>query len=127
MIDEPAVNGWIILPEGSTLEGAAEWSLEVQDTSLADAEATVIGKDGGSVTDETATEISFEAPFDPESIDDGFTYTLSATIVDADGNLLFNNDTAIPVISNDAPIDDVEVPVIQVVPSSPMASEEPAE
>ena len=112
--DELAVSGRIVLPEGSTLEGAAEWSLEVQDTSLADAPAEVIGVDGGSVADPAATEIPFAAGFDPASIDDGATYTLSARIVDGAGDLLFVNDTAIPVITNGAPVEGVDVAVIAV-------------
>lgn len=112
--DEPNVNGRIVLPEGSTLESATVWTLEVQDTSLADAAATVIGQDGGPVTDPAATEIPFAAPFDPASIDEGSTYTLSARITDEAGDLLFINDTAIPVITNGAPVDGVDVPVIAV-------------
>ena len=100
-----------MLPEGSTLEGAAEWSIELQDTSLADAEAVLIGADGDALTDATATEIDFEIIYDPSLIDDRFTYTLSARIVNADDGLLFINDTSIPVITNDSPIEDVEVPV----------------
>jgi len=114
--DEPTVNGLIVLPEGSTLEGANVWTLQVQDTSLADAPAVVIGQDGGLVDDETATEIPFAAGFDPEAIDERFTYTLSARIMGADGNLSFINDTAIPVITNGAPVDGVEVPVSVVAP-----------
>lgn len=112
--DEPTVNGQIVLPEGSTLEGVAGWTLQVQDTSLADAPAVVIGIDGGAVTDPTATEIAFAAPFDPASIDEGATYTLSARVMDQSGDLLFVNDTSIPVLTNGAPTDGVEVPVIAV-------------
>jgi putative lipoprotein len=127
-IMEPAVNGTILLPEGTTLAGATEWSIEVQDTSLLDAPAVVIGADAGRVTDETATEILFAAGFDPAGIDERNTYTLSARIVDVDGNLMFTNDTSIQVITNGAPIDDVEVPVIEVTAAfSPMASEVPSE
>lgn len=112
--DEPTVNGRIVLPDGATLEGAASWTLEVQDTSLADAPAVVVGTDGGPVTDPTATEIPFAAPFDPGAIDEASMYTLSARVVDEAGDLLFINDTAIPVISDGAPVDEVGVPVIAV-------------
>ncbi len=36
-------------------------------------------------------------------------------MTDIDGDLLFTNDTSILVITDDAPIDGVEVPVIDVV------------
>ena len=85
--DEPTVNGRIVLPEGSTLEGASVWTLQVQDTSLADAPAVTIGQDGGVVADESATEIAFAAGFDPEAIDQSLTYTLSARIMGVEGDL----------------------------------------
>ena len=113
-ISEPAVSGTILLPEGSTLEGAEEWTLEVQDTSLADASATVIGMDSGTVTDETATEIPFNAPYDGTAIEENGVYTVSARVTDMNGDLLFINDTAILVITNDSPTDGVDVPVIDV-------------
>ena len=127
MVEETAVTGTVLLPEGSTLEGAAEWSVELQDTSLADAPAVVIGTDGDAVTDATATEIPFEIAYDPTDIEETNTYTLSARIVDADGNLVFINNTSIPVLTRDAPSQDVETPVVQPEAFSPMASEAPSE
>jgi uncharacterized lipoprotein YbaY len=125
--DEPAVDGTIVLPAGTTLDEGAEWTIEVQDTSLADAPAIVVGQDGGTIDDPSATEIEFAAPYDAAAIDERNTYTLSARIVDADGNLLYANDTSIPVITSDAPSDDVDVPVIEVPASSPAVSEAPTE
>jgi len=112
--DEPTVNGRILLPDGASLEGAAGWTLMVQDTSLADAPAVVIGADGGAVDDPAATEIPFAVPFDPAAIDESATYTLSARIVSDQGDLLFINDTAIPVLTGGAPTDDVDAPVVAV-------------
>jgi putative lipoprotein len=125
VVGEPAVTGSILLPEGSTLEGADSWSLQIEDTSLADAPATIIAEDGGTISDETATELEFAVAYDPGSIDDRNTYTLRASVLDADGNLMFTNDTAIGVLTNDAPTDDVDVPVVLVAAFSPMASEVP--
>jgi uncharacterized lipoprotein YbaY len=112
--DEPSVNGQILLPEGATLDGAVAWTLAIQDTSLADAPAVVVGATGGAVTDPAAVEIPYLAGYDPDSIEEGSTYTLSARIVDEAGDLLFINDTSIPVITDGAPVDDVDVPVIAV-------------
>ena len=39
---------------------------------------------------------------------------MSARIEDAEGNLLFINDTSIPVVTSDAPSEDVVVEVIDV-------------
>ena len=111
---DDSVTGRILLPEGSTLEGAVAWTLLVEDTSLADAPAEVIGAAAGAVEDPAATEIPFVAGFDPASIEENSTYTLNARIVDEAGDLLFINDTAIPVITNGAPVDGVDVPVVAV-------------
>ena len=35
--DDATVSGQVLLPEGATLEGAAAWTVLVEDTSLADA------------------------------------------------------------------------------------------
>ena len=73
-----------------------------------------LGRGGGSVEDLSATEIPFSVTYDRSLIDERFTYTVSARITDADGNLLFINDTSIPVITGGAPTSDVEVPVIEI-------------
>ena len=112
--DAPTVTGTILLPEGATLEGAAAWTVLVEDTSLADAPATTIGAAAGAVSDPAGTDIPFAAIFDEGSIDESGTYTLNTRIVDAAGGLLFINDTVIPVITNGAPVEDVDVPVVAV-------------
>ena len=52
--------------------------------------------------------------YDPDEIVDNHTYSMNVRIEDADGSLLFINDTHIPVITNGNPTSDVEVPVIEV-------------
>ena len=116
--DGTTVSGSIVLPEGATLEGAAAWTVLVEDTSLADAPAVTIGAAAGAVDDPGATEITFDAIYDAASIDEGATYTLNARITDAAGDLLFINDTAIPVITNGAPVEGVVVPVVAVASGS---------
>ena len=78
-----------------------------------------------SITDLAVTEIAFEIGYDEQLIDPAATYTLQARIEDAEETLLFINDTAIPVITADAPTEDVAVPVIavQAEPGEVMASE----
>jgi putative lipoprotein len=112
--DAPTVSGTVMLPDGATLDGAAAWTVLVEDTSLADAPAATIGAAAGAVTDPSATEISFEAVYDASAVDEGATYSLNARIVDAAGDLLFVNDMAIPVITAGAPVEGVDVPVVAV-------------
>lgn len=114
--EDTTVSGSILVPEGSTLDGAAAWTVLVEDTSLADAPATTIGAAAGAVEDPSVTAIPFAAIYDAALVDESATYTLNARIVAADGALLFVNDTAIPVITAGAPVDDVTVPVVAVEP-----------
>ena len=113
-VDEPSVSGRIVLPEGATLDGAIAWTVELQDTSLADAPATTISAAGGAIEDPAATSIDYAVGYDPASIDESATYTLSARIVSGTGDLLFITDTAIPVITSAAPVEGVDVAVIAV-------------
>ena len=119
------MTGTIILPEGVVLPEGATWSVELQDTSLADAPAVTIGQAGESITDLTVTAIAFEIGYDESLIDPAAVHTLQARIEDAEDTLLFVNDTVIAVITGGAPTEDVDVPVIavQAEPGEVMASE----
>lgn len=92
------------IPEGATL------TVQIQDTSLQDVAATVIGEQ--VIENPGQFPIAYEVVYDPNDIASP-QYTMSARITAADGTLLFINDTAIPVITNGA-TENVEIPVIQV-------------
>ncbi|HAI32761.1 MAG TPA: hypothetical protein DCM48_25150, partial [Thalassospira sp.] len=47
----------------------------------------------------------FVLPYDADDIDPRMTYVIEAKIVNADGDLLFRNDQAYPVLTRDAPSD----------------------
>ena len=51
-------------------------------------------------------------PYDPEAIDEKYSYSMSARIEDGAGKLLFISDTAVPVITRDSPTKDVEIVVV---------------
>jgi putative lipoprotein len=110
---EAEVTGNIILPDGETVPEGATISVQVQDTSRADAAATTIGEqtiDG----DGQGSPIPFAVAYDPDEIEDNLQYSMRVRIEDEDGNLLFINDTAILVITRGNPTSGVEVPVIKV-------------
>jgi uncharacterized lipoprotein YbaY len=96
----------IALPEDAVL------IVQLQDTSLADAPALVMGE-YNAPTNGAQVPLPFAIPYDPAAIVDNHTYTLSARITDGQGNLLFINDTSIPVITNGNPTTNVEVMVVQ--------------
>ncbi len=107
------VTGTIILPEGATVPAGATITVKVEDTSMADAAATTIGEQTIEGNGQ-GSPISFAVAYDPADIEDNHTYTMRVRIEDADGSLLFINDTSIPVITRGSPTQDVEVPVIEV-------------
>jgi len=97
----------IALPEDAVI------TVQIQDTSLADAPATVMGE---QVIQTEGKQVPFEfaVPYDPGEIQDNHSYTMSVRITDGTGKLLFINDTAIPVITRDNPTEEVEIVVVQV-------------
>ncbi|MFL7837987.1 MAG: YbaY family lipoprotein [Candidatus Promineifilaceae bacterium] len=118
------VTGTVTYMERIALPDDAVVNVQLQDTSLADAPAVVLGEQ----TIETAGEqvpIPFEISYNPDDIVEGNTYVVRATINDGDGNLLFTSDTVIPVITNDNPTEDVEI--VTVSAASGEEVEAPAE
>jgi putative lipoprotein len=95
------------IPEGATV------TVQIQDTSLADVAATVMGEQ--IISNPGQFPIAYEVAYDPSQIIDNHTYTMSARITASDGSLLFINDTSIPGITRDSPTEDVEITVVQVV------------
>ena len=55
--------------------------------------------------------VPYELPYDPDDIDERHTYTVFVRI-ETSGSLIYISDTAYPVITNDAPTEDVEVVVV---------------
>ena len=55
--------------------------------------------------------VPYELSYDPDYIDERFTYTVFARI-EASGSLIYIADTAYPVITNGAPTENVEVVVV---------------
>ncbi len=118
-----AVTGSVVYKERIALPDDATLSVQLQDTSLADALATVLGE-VSYVTEGKQVPLPFAISYDPAEIEEGRTYSLSARITDAEGNLMFINDTAIHVITNGNPTTDIDVPVIPVGDTALMPEEE---
>jgi putative lipoprotein len=119
--DESTVSGNIVSKESVTLPDGANIQVQIQDVSVADAPAKVIGEqniDGGG----ESLPIPYEVSYDPSDIDDRFTYSMSVRIEDADGNLIYISDTNTPVITNGNPTENVNINVVPVAPSSSSGS-----
>jgi uncharacterized lipoprotein YbaY len=127
-VADDVVTGQIILPADAIIPPGATVSVQIQDDSVQDVEATVIGETV-TVTPEVTTEgtIPFEVVYDPADIDAVNTYALRVRIEAEDGSLLYDNDTSTPVLTGGAPTTDVAVEVIGVgapIDTEPTAEEE---
>ena len=110
---EATVSGNIVSQESVTLPDGATIQVQIQDVSVADAPAKVIGEqtiDGSS----QSLPIPYEVSYDPSDIDDRFSYSMSVRIEDADGNLIYISDTNTPVITNGNPTENVDINVVPV-------------
>ena len=105
------VTGTVTYMVRSALPDDAVLTVQIQDTSRADAPAVVMGE-SWYVTGGAQVPLPFAVAYNPEFIQENLTYTLSVRITDGEDNLLFINDTSIPVITNGNPTTDVEVVVV---------------
>ena len=111
--NEASVNGTVTYRERIALPSNATITVKIQDVSLADAPAKVIGEitypaDGKQVP------IPYEVKYNPEDIQDNHTYSMLVRIEDSAGKLLFISDTHTPVITRGNPTEDVEILVVWV-------------
>ena len=108
-----SVSGSVTYLQRIALPDDAVITVQIQDTSLADAPAKVLGEQVIR-TNGKQVPFEYEVSYDTKVIQDNHTYTMSARISDGSGKLLFINDTAIPVITRGNPTEDVEIIVVQV-------------
>jgi len=96
-----AVVGYVIVAEPAELPEGAVVTVQLQDTSLQDVAATVIGEQ--IIQGVVSFPIPYQVIYPVSVIEDNHTYSMSVRITDADGNLLFINTSAHLVITNDNP------------------------
>jgi putative lipoprotein len=103
-----AVTGTVIYRERVMLPPDAVLTVRLQDVSRQDVPARLLGEQiyttGGK-----QVPIPFEVPYNPENIDERFSYSISARIEDGDGILRFISDTHNPVITRGSATKNVEV------------------
>jgi heat shock protein HslJ len=92
------------LPEDAMVE------VSIHNRQLADAppEMTLLGMQA-FLTEGQQVPIPYEVFYSPEDVMEGAMYSIGATIRDGAGNLLFVSTTAIPVITNGNPTENVEI------------------
>ncbi len=108
-----AVTGDVTYLQRSALPDDAVVTVQLQDVSLMDVAAQVLGEQIIE-TDGKQVPFPYEVEYDEDEIIDNHTYSMSARITDGEGNLLFISDTANPVITNGNPTSDVEIVTVPV-------------
>jgi hypothetical protein len=106
---KPHISGEVEGPVGE-LEAGLVVTIRLQDVSIADAAAKVLGEQ--VIRDPKAFPISFSVPYDPKQTAPGFRYGIGVRI-EKDGQLKYINDTHIPVI-NEGPTKNVKAPVKKI-------------
>ena len=108
-----SITGEVTYLQRIALPDDAVVTVQLQDTSRQDVAAEVLGEQVIE-TEGKQVPIAYEVEYNEGDIVDNHTYMMSARIEDGDGNLLFINDTAIPVITRDNPTSDVQIMTVPV-------------
>lgn len=112
-VGENTVSGTVTyLPRIALVPGQTV-TVQLQDISLADAPATLIGEQVITITDQQVP-IPFSIAYDPAQIEPGRTYSLRATITTPEGDLQFTTTQVYPVITQDNPTSGIELIVDMV-------------
>lgn len=110
---ESSVTGVVTYQQRIALPPDAIVIVQIQDVSLADAPAEVLGEqviwpEGRQVP------LPYQVKYNLGDIKKNHTYSMSARIENSDGKLLFISDTHTPVITGGFPTKDVEIVVVPV-------------
>ena len=108
------VSGSILYRERIALGPDAVVEVKLVDVSLADAPSKTIGEI--TIVDAGQVPISFEIEYDPEAIDERFTYIIQAKIYER-GELRFVTASHYPVLTRDSASHDLDI-VLEMVASS---------
>jgi putative lipoprotein len=108
---DAVVSGTVTYLQRIALAPNSVITVELQDISLADAPATVLGRSVIVIRDQQVP-VPFVVPYNSADIVEGNRYAVRATITDPTGALIFTSDTVVPVITNGAPTEGVEIVVV---------------
>ncbi|MFN2160893.1 MAG: YbaY family lipoprotein [Candidatus Promineifilaceae bacterium] len=108
-----AVTGSVTYEQAVLLPPETTITVQIQDISRPGSTAAVLGEQVITVGAQFVP-IPYEVSYDPAQIDEEAIYSMRARIEDANGDLLFTNDKAIPVITRGYPTSDVEIMTVPV-------------
>ena len=118
--DAASVTGTVIYRERMALPPDAVVKVQIQDVSLQDVAATVMGEQ--LIRNPGQVPIPYKVAYDPKAIQENHTYAVAARIEDGSGKLLFINTQSYPVITRGNPTEDVQIMVEMVVSAPPPTS-----
>jgi putative lipoprotein len=107
------VTGEVIYKERKALHPLCTITVQLLDTSRADARAVLLGEQSYQ-TGGKQVPLPFEIQYDETQVDPRGTYTVSARILGPDGRLNYISDTSTPVITRNNPVDDIVILVTSV-------------
>ena len=96
-----SVSGTVTYRERLALSDGASLVVEIRDTSYADAAAPLVARQ--TISSPGQVPIKFKVGYNRDDINPRNTYSISASIIEADGRLAFTNDTAFDVITGGNP------------------------
>lgn len=105
------VTGKVIFNGPKDLPSGSHVQIQLQDTSLMDAAAKVMGT--VTITDAKSFPISYKVKYNPSEIIRGHTYSMSARITAPDGKLRYINDMHIGADVSGNNGANIDIPVIQ--------------
>jgi putative lipoprotein len=106
-----SVSGTVTYVEQIALDPASVITVRIEDVSVADAPSTVVAEQR-IVAEGRQVPIPFDLPYDPAGIDPARIFSVSATIEDGGGKLLFVSDTRVPALTGGSPTQGLEVMVV---------------
>ncbi|HJS28728.1 MAG TPA: YbaY family lipoprotein, partial [Anaerolineales bacterium] len=113
LVYNAAVTGVVTYPSDTILPDDAIVTVQLQDVSLQDVPAEILGQDEIQAGGQQAP-IPYVVLYDATRILPNHTYSMSARITDGAGNLLFISDTATLVLTRGNPTHDVEIVAVPV-------------
>ncbi len=98
---DASVSGTVTYRERIALSSDAVVTVQLRDTSYADAAAVLISEQ--IISNPGQVPIDFELRYVSDEIDDRNTYSIRAVITESDGRMAFTNDTAYDVVTRGNP------------------------
>ena len=113
LMTDAAVTGTVTYGDGVALSAGATLEVELRDVSLQDVASEFIARQ--IIFDPGPGPVEFEIPYSREAIDPARDYAVSASVIEADGSLVFTNDTVYSVLTYGYP-DQADLVLVAVNP-----------